>query len=107
MGFLAMVKAQDLYMKAFSSVVAEAHPAMTAGDQGYTQVDTLPGGGDYPDWARGMWYKGYAHRYIPDTGVYTPGKLLPRSAGSQANEALLGLGMAGLAVAALSRVLVS
>jgi len=84
---------------------SEVHPAMGAGDQGYTQVDTLPGGGDYPDWARGMWYKGYAHRYIPDTGVYTPGKLLPRSAGSQANEALL-VGVAGLAVAALSRVLV-
>ena len=36
----------------------------------YTEVSTYPGGGDWPDWARGTWYKGFAHREIPDTGVY-------------------------------------
>ena len=83
---------------------SNTHPAM-AGD-GYTIVDTYPGGGDVPDWARGNWYKGFAHREIPDTGVFTPGKLLPRSGSSQANEALIGLGIAGLAATALSRILV-
>ena len=77
---------------------------MSKGDQGYTVVDTLPGGGDFPDWAKGMWYRGYAHRSIPDTGVYKESKLLPRSGVSQANEAIIGIGMAGLAVAALTRI---
>jgi hypothetical protein len=39
-GFLAMVKEHDLYMKAFSSVVAEAHPAMIP-LEGRTSAQTL------------------------------------------------------------------
>ena len=39
-GFLAVVKEHDLYMKAFSSVVAEAHPAMIP-LEGRTSAQTL------------------------------------------------------------------
>ena len=68
----------------------------------YTEVSTYPGGGDWPDWARGTWYKGFAHREIPDTGVYKQMLQLPRGVGAQANEAVLGLGMAAALAGALS-----
>jgi hypothetical protein len=79
---------------------------------GYTQVDAYPdGGAGIPDWATGTYYQSaggqqYAHREIPDTGVYQQLRMLPRSSSSQANEALVLLGLAGITVTALSRVLV-
>jgi hypothetical protein len=91
---------------------SDDHPSMSGQAYGYTEVDTYPDAGSgIPEWATGTYYQSaggqaYAHREIPDTGVFQQMKLLPRSSSSQANEALAVLGIAGLTVTALSRVLV-
>ena len=80
-------------------------------DDGYSMVDLYPETGDVPDWAKGTWYQAsdgrrYAHREMLDTGVRRMTKLLPRTGSEQANEAVIGLGVAALAVATLSRIAV-